>query len=715
MATHKTGLRRPLSYLRSPGTLRGKTLLVISVTILLLLLIISLLLRHVVMSSAAFMEAQDMRTNVGRVIGAINADMQSLQRTAGDYATWDDTYAFVVDLNARYLEQNMNDIVFATNNLNLAIITDVDGNIIFSKTLNLQTNEPIPLAAPLQNLTGNTLVRHTSITSTIDAIVLFPEYAMLIAARPIITSEGTGPIRGTLIMGRALDQAAIARLASTTRITLDLYPANDPAASALWSRLNAYPTVSQQPVIDTSNEEILSGYQVLNGIDGQKSLIVQVRAPRVIRAQSKTSLVYFTLALFAAGGIVIWVMLQVLERVVLARVRLLSATVEEIGVQSDLTTRIPVSGRDEVSHLATMINIMLAALEQAQNHLKRWITELEHRNQEISLLNEMGDLLQASRAAPEAYQIIAQHLKRLFPGSLGGLGLINSQTALIETVVAWDSNGITTDGPIFARDACWALRRGQIHVVSDVATEPVCRHLETPDPRQYLCIPMMAQGEAIGVLHIACDTRLEEEACFVAEAKQQLAVTVTEHIALSLTNLKLRESLHNQAIRDGLTNLFNRRYMEDILERELRRAIRKGSLLGIMMIDVDYFKRINDTFGHVAGDLVLRELAHFLQGAVRSQDVVCRYGGEEFAIILPNAPLDIIKQRAEEIRASVCQLHIQYHQQVLGPLSLSIGLAAFPEHGTTVDALVRGADVALYAAKKGGRDQVQVAKHGVLK
>ena len=218
-------------------------------------------------------------------------------------------------------------------------------------------------------------------------------------------------------------------------------------------------------------------------------------------------------------------------------------------------------------------------------------------------------------------------------------------------------------------------------------------------------MPMMAQGETLGILHLQSGSHQER----LSEPLQRLAVNVSEHIALALANLKLREILRSQAIRDPLTGLFNRRYMEESLERELHRAHRKHSTVGILALDIDRFKRFNDTFGHDAGDTLLRELGAFLQGHVRGEDIACRCGGEEFTLILPETSLEVARQRAEDIREGVKHLSVQHRHQPLGAITLSLGVASFPDHGETSEAVLRVADAALYRAKHAGRDRVQVA------
>jgi diguanylate cyclase (GGDEF)-like protein len=255
---------------------------------------------------------------------------------------------------------------------------------------------------------------------------------------------------------------------------------------------------------------------------------------------------------------------------------------------------------------------------------------------------------------------------------------------------------------VCAPDECWALRRGRVHLAQPTQNGLVCHHVPQPLPASSLCVPMMAQGETLGMLNICCNQAT------LSTAQQQLAVTVSEHLSLALSNMRLRETLRHQAIRDPLTGLYNRRYMEESLERELRRAVRHHTTLGVMMLDLDHFKRFNDTYSHAAGDVLLRELGRVLQHYLRGEDIACRYGGEEFTLILVDAPLATVVQRANQIREAVKNLTVTYRGQSLGIATASCGVAMFPDHGLSGEQLVHAADTALYRAKDEGRDRVMV-------
>jgi diguanylate cyclase (GGDEF)-like protein len=316
----------------------------------------------------------------------------------------------------------------------------------------------------------------------------------------------------------------------------------------------------------------------------------------------------------------------------------------------------------------------------------------------------MGDLLQSCYTAEEAQAAIAEYVEKLFPGESGALCMLNERN-LVEGIARW---GAVQDGEeIFGVEDCWALRRGQAHVVDDPAHGLRCEHLPASAMAPYLCVPMMARGAAIGVLHVMLsgDVPLGRS----VQSVEPLARTVAEHVGLAMANFNLRQTLRIQSIRDPLTGLFNRRYMEETINREIPRATRYQRPLGIILFDIDHFKDFNDTFGHAAGDTVLSTLGEFVRAHIRSEDIACRYGGEEVVLILPDAPQDVTLARAEMLRAGVNALRLEHREKPLGELSISLGVAVFPRHGVTGEVLLRAADKALYRAKEGGRNRVELA------
>jgi diguanylate cyclase (GGDEF)-like protein/PAS domain S-box-containing protein len=342
------------------------------------------------------------------------------------------------------------------------------------------------------------------------------------------------------------------------------------------------------------------------------------------------------------------------------------------------------------------------ALQQAKEKLEAWVNELEQRTREMSLLNEMGDLLRACLTTEEAYNVIVRIAQQIFPVHVGALYVITSARNLVESAIVWGETSLAER--VFSPDECWALRRGRIHWVENFQSGLVCKHIHHSTPEGYLCVPMMAQSEALGVLHLTQPANQK-----LTEAKQRLAITMAEHIAMALSNLRLHETLRSQSIRDPLTGLFNRRFMEESLSLEVRRAARNQRPLGVIILDLDHFKHFNDTFGHEAGDTLLKELGAVLQANIRGEDIACRYGGEEFTLILPEGNLEITRQRAEFLCSAIRNLNIQHRGRPLGPITASMGVAVFPDHGRTGKSLLEVADAALYKSKDQGRDRVTIA------
>ena len=348
---------------------------------------------------------------------------------------------------------------------------------------------------------------------------------------------------------------------------------------------------------------------------------------------------------------------------------------------------------------------------QANQQLSGWIGELEQRNKEMSLINEMGDFLQSCPTADEAYAVIGHWAGELFPGRSGAVFAISPSRNLVEPVATWGAP--TLGEQVFGPEECWALRSGRVHQVDDPSSRLLCRHLSEPVNGSVLCVPMMAQGEALGVLHLQLGPeaagRPGARSGRTVDSVRQLAVAVSEHLSLALANLKLRETLRTQSIRDPLTGLFNRRYMEESLERELRRAERRGHPVGVIMIDLDHFNHFNNTFGHQAGDSLLQAFGELLRTRVRSEDIACRYGGEEFTLIMPEAPPEVVLRRADQLREEVRDLRVSLRGQALGMVTASMGVAVFPIDAGAGPELIREADRALYQAKEEGRDRVIAA------
>jgi diguanylate cyclase (GGDEF)-like protein len=334
--------------------------------------------------------------------------------------------------------------------------------------------------------------------------------------------------------------------------------------------------------------------------------------------------------------------------------------------------------------------------------------DLERRNRELTLVGEMVEYLRTVESSDEVFDVAASFGSRLFGDFSGGLFLQNESGSVVEATATWGDS--TWGDQVFAPESCWALRRGRRHGSLAGNASPRCAHV-ADGVEAFLCIPLIAQGQATGLFVLtASGIASLSNTPPSSAASEALAVSVGEHLGLALTNMRLRESLRDQSIKDPLTGLFNRRYLEETLEREISRSARSGKPVGLMMLDIDHFKRFNDTFGHPGGDALIRELGGLLNTLTRVEDAACRYGGDEFVVLLPESSLDVTLLRAEEIRQAANRFNIMHEGSVLSAVTLTVGVAVYPNHGADMAGLVRAADEAMYRAKQAGGDTVQVAQ-----
>jgi len=271
----------------------------------------------------------------------------------------------------------------------------------------------------------------------------------------------------------------------------------------------------------------------------------------------------------------------------------------------------------------------------------------------------------------------------------------------LETVAEWGSDQELM--PSFLLDDCWALRTGKTREFGKEGKGVPCRHFKSTPGYPYTCLPLTVHGGTMGLLYLnsGAGGALDDE-------QHQLLLLFSDVIKLALSNLKLRDRLRDQAVRDILTGLFNRRYLEETLVRELHHAARANAPLCLAMLDIDHFKKFNDENGHEAGDEVLKAMGEILKRSCRVSDIACRFGGEEFVLVLPGADSSVALPRMEQICREIKRKQVVFNGKPLSAVSVSVGLAEAPGHGTSPEELLRAADKALYAAKNAGRDRIEV-------
>lgn len=359
------------------------------------------------------------------------------------------------------------------------------------------------------------------------------------------------------------------------------------------------------------------------------------------------------------------------------------------------------------------VRILTVGLEsqvaERTGQLREMIRAGQRRNEELSLITDMSGLLAAAGDADEAAQVVVRYLPSIFPLAEGALYLEGAVAGTFERRLHW-GQGVQGPGTLSADD-CWALRRGDLHHIEGEAGALFCAHL-APESQMHphVCVPIQVLGKGVGIIELGWGRSADGWAPELALVK-----TVADKIGLAIGNLRLREELSRQALLDPLTGLHNRRWLENLLRRRVAEHTQEGGGFALLLIDVDHFKGINDRYGHEAGDRALQEVAGALVRCARAGESPARFGGEEFVLLLSTGAMDETLNAAERFRSSVQNLRVLARGAVLPPLTVSIGVALYPLHGLDEATLLESADAALYAAKRGGRNQVRMGDPSVTR
>ncbi|WP_133131236.1 diguanylate cyclase [Legionella yabuuchiae] len=342
-------------------------------------------------------------------------------------------------------------------------------------------------------------------------------------------------------------------------------------------------------------------------------------------------------------------------------------------------------------------------LQASYQQLSLGMKVLENKNQQITLLVEMSDIMLACSSQKELAHVVEIYSTQLMKFASGYLYIMHPSRNYLEKILSWGTP--LSQEQTFTPHECWGIRLGRIHQIDKQHHTLVCEHIEDKENNNaMLCIPLMAQNDIYGLLYLES----EEAALFEDENQKLLIIAFSELIALALANVRLRENLRHQSVRDPLTGLYNRRYLDDFLSKLVNQSQRTESPISILMLDLDHFKKINDTFGHDAGDAVLKEVGQIIENSIRDGDIAARFGGEEFVVVLYDIDLESSRIRAEAIRKEVSQRQVKYGAQIIGPITISLGISAFPVDGNNPNDLLDAADKALYYSKNHGRNRVSL-------
>ncbi|MBO9402102.1 diguanylate cyclase [Shimia sp. R9_3] len=345
--------------------------------------------------------------------------------------------------------------------------------------------------------------------------------------------------------------------------------------------------------------------------------------------------------------------------------------------------------------------------ERAETKALKMLAKEQAWREEAKLLGDLDEWLQSCKSLSELFEVVTQFMTKLLPDTAGELYLYSNSRDVLDGACVWGGGEVHEH---IAPDSCWALRRGRGYRYDAAGLGLQCSHV-SDHPRDSkvdnsLCVPIVAHGDTVGLMHVVYPKGASE-----AEVKQgyEFALQCGEHISLAIANVKLRDELHDQSTRDSLTRLYNRRYFLEAMRTEASMAARKRTDFSLLSFDADKFKSFNDNHGHDAGDMVLRAIADKMHEMFSEGATPCRFGGEEFSVLLPNVSAEEAYGVADELRRAVEETTVRYGAGELPPVTISIGVASFSNHGPLLQDIINAADRALYQAKKDGRNCVRCA------
>ncbi len=615
--------------------------------------VIIVLSRTVFLDGYEEIEQRQMANDLKRATDTISLRLQELDRTALDWSAWDDTCKFIVDRNQAYITSNMPDKSVVGIDVQLMLFLDSENKQVYRKWMSLKTQQEAPapdrLSEALEPVIS--LLKNRPLNEGVRGIVMLPDGPLLVAARPIITSAFSGPSRGIFIVGRLLDEALIDTIKRQTMLDIRLIK----GVSGL--------TLHQKLRFTALDEQRIRGEQLLSDILGTPVLTLQVNTSRSIYQLGRTSSLYVSLVLVMSGALVAIVFMLYGEKGIVRHLVRMSRQADEIAQSGDTGQRLEVGGAQELKRLGNAVNNMLESLERAHKEVQ--VSELKHR----TVLQQSSDAI------------------LLFDPSL--VKIIDANQAFYR-ITGYQQNELpllTPDRLLVTGNRLPALlkmirRRRNLHL-----NGVLCRDKDGA---------ILEMDVAVSLL--------------IIEGHEMLSAILRD---MTQRN-KEQRLVHELAITDALTGIPNRRYLLERGEQELERLKRTkahqpvGCTLGCIILDIDYFKSINDTHGHQGGDAVLVDLARRLGASVRPYDIIGRYGGEEFTVFLTDATGDQTLMVAERIWKSIRSAPF-YYGPASFPVTASLGLSCCKNDDESLDAILKRADAALYRAKAGGRDMIAVA------
>lgn len=628
--------------------LRKKTLITISTALILMVLIIYSITSTILLGGYAKLEKENALLSMDKAMKVIDDELNQLKSTVGDWAPWNDTYVFVQNKNQKYIDYNLMDSTLVNLHVNFLLFINTAGEIVYCKYINLETGQGKEFPESIKryfSMNGAFLLRSENKKENLAGLAILPENPIFLASAPILTSQRNGPVMGTLIAGRYLNAPEIKRLASLINLSVAFERLDGSSLSDPFKKAKQSLSLENKVAIMALDENTIGAYSLLADLTGSPILMLGIKKERRIISQGKTNLRYLAYSLLITSLVFIIFALFFLEITLLSRMVRLNSDVKKITSTGNLSAKTTMTGKDELSDLSTQINLMLESVRVSTERDRAILESIEDAYFELNLT---GNLTFYNDA-----------MSRIFSHDEEILETVNYRQLLDDATAEKAFNTFQhlykTGTPVRSMETELKFKRRQKIYLESSAS-----------------LIKDNKGKAIGFRGISKD---------VTEQK------------------KFSKKLLYMVYHDSLTGLLNRKAFHENLEQELSYADRYKQQRVVLSLDLDKFKKVNDTFGHDAGDHLLKEFAHRVKKVLRDTDLVYRLGGDEFAIILtnPQDPTpDIIAQRILDVMAP--PFHLK--SQTIDFVTTSIGISFFPSDGTDVETLLQCADKAMYKAKK---------------
>jgi diguanylate cyclase (GGDEF)-like protein len=667
--------------------LNSKIALILVLPMLALAAVMAQLIHSQVLSRFEALERAQQIQSHQRLLEAIEAELDALQRLAVDWSVYDETYAYMRGENPQYVEANLARSTFENLQVDGIALFDLQHRVHTQRGFEPETQQLTVLAPGLLAAVGQSLAQRS--TGIGRGIIEYQGRIAQLGIGPIQDTEGAHAANGYLVMLRFVEQTEVDALARRVQSSLRFLPLREAGSAALPAdALGA--TGTQSPWLRTDDDRQVSSLSILEDLSGTPTLLIQASSPRDIYREGQAAVrqligfAFLTLFLFVSATFL------AIRQVALKRLSRLSRRLVALGASGGEGERLPVEGGDEIARVARSVNAMLEGLDRAYRERR----QASERQRELNalLVRIATDEAVARGDAGALFQVLGGSLSAGASLDAWSLWLESNSGAGLECLRASEGE---------SRSAI-SVALLQAHLAPD-RTQPADMlrlQLDAGVARQALVFPFVVGARRGALCAEAASPQAlqqEDECNFLLAATRLIESSLNTHFQ----NLR-EQALRQQAELDPLTGLGNRSTFEAGLRRALDRAVAGEHLVGLLFIDLDHFKPINDTHGHAVGDWLLCEVARRLRERVRADDLVARLGGDEFTVVLSAVRS---AEAAKRVADKVSQALAAPFRHPLGTLhaGASIGVAWAPMHGANLADLVQAADQAMYAAKQGGR------------